>query len=344
VAGTIRSTHGTVRGIAPNVSLRVAGSCGGWPSELTSRSSAASAWGARAFNLSFGSNAGTQPGSLDNYYDDLVQNGWRTVVSSAGNSGPGAIVVSPARAYNAISVGAMNDNNSIPWLGDAMSPFSSGQDPVSTWGDREKPEVAAPGSNIHTTSPTSPWVNDIVSGTSFSAPITTGSAALLMQRSPGLQVWPEAVKAILMSTAIHNIEGATRLSDQDGAGAIVDTLADDIAHGVSGNWGARSYSCAEPYSQTLLSMSLVSNRVTRVTMAWDTNPSYGLYASRPSADLDMTVFDPFGNPVTGSGSFDNTYEIAEFTAPVTGVYTVRVIKYRCDLTPKWLGWAWYQRY
>ncbi|WP_224366793.1 S8 family peptidase [Hyalangium versicolor] len=344
VAGTLRSTHATHRGVAPSIQLRVAGSCGGSPSQLSNRSSAASSWGARAFNLSFGSNAGTQPGSLDNYYDDLVQNGWRTVVISAGNSTPAAIVGSPGRAYNAITVGSMNDVNTIPWAGDVMSTFTSAQDPVSTHGDREKPEVAAPGTNITTTSPSSPWVGDTVSGTSFSAPITTGTAALLMQRNTGLQVWPEAVKAILMATAVHNVEGATRLSEQDGAGAIVGALADDVAHGVSGNWGGRSYSCSDPTTQTLTTMSLTSNRTTRVAVVWDTNPSYSQYANRPSADLDVTVIGPTGAFVASSSSWDNTYEMIEFTAPQTGVYTVRVTKYRCDLTPKWLGWSWYQRY
>ncbi|MEZ4363350.1 MAG: S8 family serine peptidase [Kofleriaceae bacterium] len=344
VAGTIRSTHATIRGVSPDVNLRVGGSCAGSGSQLVSRSTAASSWGARAFNLSFGSNAGTQPGALDNYYDDLVQNGWRTVVVSAGNSGPSAIVGSPGRAYNVLTVGAIDDHNTIPWLGDTMSTFSSSLDPVSLHGDREKPEVVAPGTSITTTSPTSPWVGATVSGTSFSAPITTGSAALLMRRSSGLQVWPEAVKAILMATAVHNVEGATRLSERDGAGAIVDGLADDIAHGVSGNWGGRAYSCGVPTIQNVTTMSLVSNRVTRVAVTWDTNPSYNQYAGQPSADLDVTILGPSGAVVAGSGSWDNPYEMIEFTAPVTGTYTVRVHKYRCSLTPKWLGWAWYQNY
>jgi hypothetical protein len=30
----------------------------------------------------------------------------------------------------------------------------------------------------------------------------------------------------------------------------------------------------------------------------------------------------------------------EFTPTVSGNHTLRVHKYRCDLTPRWLGYAW----
>ncbi len=344
VAGVIRSTHPDVRGISPNVNLRVAGSCYGNPFLLKNRSGAAATWGARVFNLSFGSSGGTQPGTLDNYYDAMVQDGWRTVVASAGNSGPSARVSSPARAYNVIAVGNTFDFNTIPWLGDAMSNSSSFLNPVSTHKDREKPELVAPGSNIQTTSNSFPWIQDIVSGTSLSAPMVTGTAALLMQRNLWLTIWPEAVKAILMATSVHNIEGSSRLSQFDGAGQIVGALADDVARGVSGNWGGRSYSCAMPLYVDLGTMPLVANRVVRVVIAWDTNPAFNHYSSRPSADLDLYVTDSNNNNIASSASWDNTYEIVEFTAPATASYKIRVRKFSCNMTPKWLGWAWYHNY
>ncbi len=344
VAGVIRSTHTVIRGMAPSVTLRVGGSCGGILSQLQAASNRASSWGARAFNLSWGSYAGTQPGSADNFYDRLVQDGWRTVVAAAGNGGLGNRVASPARGYNLITAGSLDDLNTVPWLGDVMSSFSSSGDPVSTYGDREKPELVAPGSNIQTTAPTAPWNHSVVSGTSFAAPTITGLAALLMQRRSALTVWPESVKAILMATANHNVEGAAGLSEHDGAGAVVGALADDVSQGASGNWGGIGYTCSAAYYTTVATMTLYSNRPTRVAVVWDTNPSYAQYASRPSADLDVAVFDPAGNFVAGSGSWDNTYELVAFTPAVTGPHTIRVTKYSCALNPKWLGWAWYQNY
>lgn len=341
VVGVIASRHTVHKGIAPNASIYVGGDCWGSSSGLTAASNRASNWGARVFNLSFGSNAGTQPGSLDRYYDDLVQNRWRTVVVSAGNSGWGARVGSPARGYNVVSVGSFKDQNTVLWSGDVMSSFSSGQDPVSTHGDREKPEVAGPGENITTLYSVSPWLHT-TSGTSFSAPAVSGVTAQLMQRRTALQVWPESVKAILMATAVHNVEGATRLSELEGAGSVVATQADDIARGVDGNWGGIGYSCASPTWMTVATMPLWANRPARTVITWDTNTSYASYANRPSADLDLQVLAPNGTVVASSASWDNTYEITEFTPSVAGNYTVRVRKWSCALTPKWLGWAWYQ--
>ncbi len=55
----------------------------------------------------------------------------------------------------------------------------------------------------------------------------------------------------------------------------------------------------------------------------------------------MQIIGPGGNVVAGSYSWDNTYEIVDFVAPTTGTYRLRVTKYRCNYTPKWLGWAWH---
>ncbi len=89
-------------------------------------------------------------------------------------------------------------------------------------------------------------------------------------------------------------------------------------------------------------MMLQAGRKTRVVIVWDQNPNYAYYASKPSADLDLQIFGPSNTIVASSYSYDNTYEIVEFTPPVTGTYTIQVDKVRCNLTPKYLGWAWDQ--
>lgn len=356
VAGVIRSTHPTVRGIAPGVQLWAGGSCGGNTNQLKNRTNAAAGWGARTFNLSFGSDPGLSLGSFDRFYDDIVQNGWRTIVASAGNNNPPygsgtGNVGSPGLAYNIITVGAFNHRSDTNWGNDTVSNFSSWRDPSSSHGDREKPEVSAPGGeggpfgcggvfDIQTTSNNNLGTN---CGTSFSAPMVTATSALLMNTNSSLSVWPEAVKSIIMATAVHNIEGAARLSEFDGAGGIVADRANRVAGHSTGTWGAQGYSCGAA-NQTIVSNYYVnqSQRV-RVVMAWDTNPSFWNfhYGSRPSADLDMQILGPDGNVVASSASWDNTYEIVDFNAPKTGTYRLRVNKYRCSLTPKWLGWAWH---
>ncbi len=346
VAGILRSTHSSIRGIAPAATLWAGGSCSGDGGQLQNRSTAAADWGARALNLSWGSNTNLALGANDRFYDTMVMNRARTVVKSAGNRGSGCgfegNVTSPGLAYNVIAVGNFNDAGTVSWAGDTMSTCSSWKDPTSQFGDREKPEVSAPGTSITTTSTGGTWVSYTNSGTSFAAPMVTGTAALMIQRNAALASWPESVKAILMATATHNIEGATRLSEVDGAGGIVAYNADLVTRRILGNWGGVGYSCTSAANVDMTTMNLTAGRKVRVVIAWDNDPAYASYGSKPSADLDLRVVNSAGTTVASSSSWDNTYEIVEFTPTVSGAYKLRVNKYRCDLSPRYLGWSWYQ--
>jgi len=110
---------------------------------------------------------------------------------------------------------------------------------------------------------------------------------------------------------------------------------------VNGNWGAIGYDCNAAPTTVLSSMSLVRNQLVRVVMSYDTDPNYTSYNTLPSADLDLVIRDPSGAYVASSASFDNTYEIVELLAPATGTFTIEVSKFRCDLSPRWLGFAYF---
>lgn len=254
VAGIIRSTDSLNRGIAPDVLLWAGGSCNGVRNEMENRSLAAADWGADVLNLSIALKNGGVVDGFAKFYDDMVINRVMTVVAAAGNEGTGTgHVTTPGVAYNAITVGNFDTNNTISWLDDTMYPTSSWRNPYSDSNDHQKPEVAAPGANIVSTTTESPWTGFVGSGTSLSAPMVTGVAALLIQRNRNLAAFPESLKAILMTTAVHNIEGDTRLSEYDGAGGIVADRADYVARNtvgntlpsaVSGQWAAKSYYCS----------------------------------------------------------------------------------------------------
>jgi subtilisin family serine protease len=349
VAGLIRANPGfawpfawsNLTGAAPSARLRVGGSCGGVDSELQARSTDAANWGARILNLSWGGNTNLALGANDRFYDDMVMNRARTVVKSAGNragacAGDGN-VTSPGLAYNVITVGNVDTRRTVSHADDVMGACSSFGDPTSTVGDREKPELAAPGENMNSTTTGIPWTGAVGSGTSFAAPIVSGTAAVLVQRNPVLGVWPERLKAILMASAVHNVEGSARLSESDGAGMISAGRADEVASGANGANGGRFYSCAnEPQLLNLSSVQVAAGTRVRAVIAWDANTADAQYANRPSADLDLRVVGPAGT--TFSSSWDNTYEIVDFTAPATGAYTIQVNKYRCDMST-WLGYA-----
>jgi hypothetical protein len=169
--------------------------------------------------------------------------------------------------------------------------------------------------------------------------MVTGTAALMMQRNPALQFWPEGIRAILMATGNRNLEGATRLSELDGAGGIRAHLADNVSHGVSGTWNGIGYNCSAAPTTVVGSMALGRAQAVRVALSFDTDPNYVSYGTQPSADLDLVVRDPSGVVVATSASFDNTYEIVEFLTSVTGNYNIEVVKFRCDLSPRFLAYA-----
>jgi subtilisin family serine protease len=272
-----------------------------------------------------------------------VHNRWRTIVKSAGNRNcsiagtPDADVTSPGLAYNVVTVGGLDDQGTAQWSDDTMYACSSFGDPTSRNGDREKPELVAPGANIEMVDP-GPANLFVDSGTSFAAPHVTGVTALLIQQNSRLTVWPEILRAVLMASATHNIEGSTRLSDQDGAGGV----AANRASGIVGNppaWDGVGFACSTPHTLDLTTRAMGRRTHHRVAISWTTDPAFADYTQRPSADIDLQVVDSLGRVVASSSSWDNTTEIVEFDSWSADTYTVRAINFRCDRAT-FLGWAW----
>ena len=331
---------GILHYMAPGADILSTGDCYGTGNTLQQSNLRAINWGARVINNSWGE---TIPAGRitpnDTYYDWLVINYRRLQVVAAGNTS--GKVSAPAAAYNVLSVGNYDDKNTVAWAGDSMHPTSAYIDPVSAHQDRQKPEVAAPGTNFSSATNGSPAWNWVGYGTSYASPVVAGMAAMMMQRAPSLVNWPVATKAILMATAVHNIEGASRLSTKDGAGGVWGPYAEDVTRGANGSWAAANWTCATP-SKAVANIQLFAGKLTRVVIAWNTDTNYTYYQSQPSADYDLTVTGPTGSVVAQSGSYDNTYEIVEFKPTVTGTYRINVLKDRCDVSPRTLAYAWFR--
>ena len=62
---------------------------------------------------------------------------------------------------------------------------------------------------------------------------------------------------------------------------------------------------------------------------------------RLDTDFDLYIKNPSGTYISGvsSRSWDNNYEIVEFTAPQTGIYKIAVLKVRADEPSNHLGIA-----
>ena len=140
------------------------------------------------------------------------------LVAAAGNDGPKARPAYPGSDPDVIAVTATDSDDNLYDHANQGSYIA----------------VAAPGVQILVASPGGSY--QMRTGTSFSAPLVSGVAALLLERNRKLD--PAAIRAILTSTAQHL--GAPGTSDQFGAGLVNAMSAIESATMQSTDVSARS--------------------------------------------------------------------------------------------------------
>jgi len=239
-------------------------------------------YGIKVLNISLG----FQPteSTVINPLDQAVQAVWSsgiTVVVSAGNAGPfNGTILSPGDDPLVITVGALDDMASPAAADDKMSDFSSaGPTSPDGWvkpdlvtSGRSVVSLAAPGSTIYDNFPAARVgsANFVGSGTSFSAAITSGAAALVLTDNPGLT--PDQVKARLLGTANRGPVGNPFV---DGHGAL-----DAYAAATSGpmNFRQSAVGLLPAWPGSTVSLS-----PTRPVDTWNTNLWSGISPSQPPA-------------------------------------------------------------
>ena len=239
IAGNGASSNGQYSGEAPGanlVSIKVAGAdgtthLGTLISGLQWAVDHQSTYGINVLNISLG----FQPtkSTVSNPLDQAVEAVWNagiTVVVSAGNAGPfNGTILSPGDDPLVITVGALDDMGGTSVSADEMNDFSSaGPTSPDGWikpdlvtSGRSVVSLAAPDSTIYNNHPSARigTANFVGSGTSFSAAITSGAAALVLAANPGLS--PNQVKARLLANTSPGPVGNPFV---DGHGAL-DALA-----------------------------------------------------------------------------------------------------------------------
>ncbi|HEY2814022.1 MAG TPA: S8 family peptidase [Acidimicrobiales bacterium] len=216
IAGNGASSQGHYMGEAPGAqltSIKVAGASG--VTDLATVISGiqwavtnAKALNIRVLNISLG--APPLVSSVVNPLDQAVEAAWNrgiTVVASAGNAGPfNGTITSPGDDPLVVTAGALDDNGTVSASDDTMTTFSSvGPTYVDGWfkpdlvaSGRSVVSLRAPGSTIDVANPTARIGdgNFVGSGTSFSAAITSGAAAILRQADPFAS--PDKIKGKLL--------------------------------------------------------------------------------------------------------------------------------------------------
>ncbi|MCU1491618.1 MAG: peptidase and in kexin sedolisin, partial [Acidimicrobiaceae bacterium] len=219
IASDGSSSSGRYRGEAPGarlVSIKVAGSSG---TTTESRIVSGIEWAIahrnadhiRVLNISLG--VKVPSASEIDPVDQAVETAWRAgivVVTSAGNSGPsGGTITAPGDDPLAITVGSIDDGAQTGPSSFKISPFSGvGPTAFDGW---IKPDIVAPGrsligladpgSTIFKLHPSARVgkANFVGTGTSFSAAVVSGEAALMLEQHPSLT--PDQVKSRLIATA-----------------------------------------------------------------------------------------------------------------------------------------------
>ncbi len=267
------------------------------------------------------------------------------------------------KCYNCLQVGSSDEHGTTSRADDTMAAFSSWRNPTTTYGDRELPALVAPGVQVE-------GAGICGDGTSLSSPMVAGTAAAVYQRNPVLQSYPETLWALARVHANQNVDGpwlhlTDGVDDRDGAGELnTYRTAYWAGSAYKRNGGGAAATTGYDYGLMRAGLDFPGNyyvetyNITPVagctvvaSLAWDSeaacNPSD---CSRPAYcsctydsqgfDMDLRLFRN-SSWVTGSYSYDNTYEYMRYTVPAgTTSLQLKVWYWSGNANQTYFGLSW----
>jgi hypothetical protein len=268
------------------------------------------------------------------------------------------------RGYNVLVVGGSNDNGTPTTSDDVIYSDSSWRNWSTPHGDFELPNMVAPSVCVDSSS------SSCGSGTSAAAPITLGAALLAIAENSTYATWPEMMRASVMATATHSVNGGRTtylgagIGDlKQGAGLLnsywlVQLAASGYEHGPNQSaspWGhhAQYYNFTTDFqagggalSKDAYNIGIVGTGRLRVVMAWDSTatgcslPNSNCTADTLDGDLDLQIYSSSGGLRCWSASYDSSWEICDLPVNAGETYSARFRRFATNATGTYVGIAW----
>lgn len=262
----------------------------------------------------------------DEILDNYIFNGGVTVFVSAGNqynSSGTYYVSSPAKALNAISVGAVSAATGL---------YESYSRRTNSNIGNQKPEILNytnfnfPYSASFTDSYNNVY-NGVFSGTSSATAYTAGLMADILHQHPFFKQHPEMVKALLITGSTQSVSNYTFDADNYTMAARAVPLYPSLAWNTrSAYWNGSNSDFFVGDSISFNESGIVAGKRYRIAIAWLMPGTYVNVNKTVSQDIDLYVYQD-GHLVASSASAKNPFEVVDFIASSSSDLRVKIYRY-----------------